>query len=85
MGLYVENEGPTCWGNHADDLRYAAVYQGVMCEYLERDRNHPSVVDWSICNESDYDRVFSMTRQKMTVHRSDPHSTAQPGAMTRST
>ena len=65
MGLYVENEGPTCWGNHADDLRYAAVYQGVMCEYLERDRNHPCVVDWSICNESDYERVFSMTQRKM--------------------
>ena len=36
-----------------------------MCEYLERDRNHPSVVDWSICNESDYGRVFSMTQRKM--------------------
>jgi beta-galactosidase len=65
LGIYVENEGPTCWGNHAHDLRYAVVYQGVMCEYLERDRNHPCVVDWSICNESDYDRVFSMTQRKM--------------------
>ena len=65
LGIYVENEGPTCWGAHADDLRYAAVYQGVMCEYLERDRNHPCVVDWSICNESDYGRVFSMTQRKM--------------------
>ena len=36
-----------------------------MCEYLERDRNHPCVVDWSICNESDYGRVFSMTQRKM--------------------
>jgi beta-galactosidase len=65
LGLYVENEGPTCWGSHAADLRYAAVYQGLMCEYLERDRNHPSVVDWSICNESSYARVFSMTCRKM--------------------
>jgi hypothetical protein len=65
LGLYVENEGPTCWGNHAGDLRYAAIYQGVMCEFLERDRNHPSVVDWSMCNESSYDRVFSMTCRKM--------------------
>ncbi len=65
LGLYVENEGPTCWGNHADDLRYATVYQGVMCEYLERDRNHPCVVDWSICNESNYERAFWMTQRKM--------------------
>ena len=67
LGIYTENEGPTCWGAHADNLRYAAVYQGVMCEYLERDRNHPCVVDWSICNESDYARVFSMTQRKMKL------------------
>ncbi|MFI5385462.1 MAG: glycoside hydrolase family 2 TIM barrel-domain containing protein, partial [Fimbriimonadales bacterium] len=60
-GLYYENEGPTCWGNHADDLRYVPIYMGVMCEYLELDRNHPCVIDWSICNESDFARVFSMT------------------------
>jgi beta-galactosidase len=65
LGLYVENEGPTCWGNHATDLRYAAVYRGIMAEYIERDRNHPCVVDWSICNESDYQRVFSMAHQKL--------------------
>jgi hypothetical protein len=66
LGLYVENEGPTCWGNHAHDLRYAALYRGLMCEFLERDRNHPSVVIWSLCNESDYGRTFSMARRKMT-------------------
>jgi hypothetical protein len=65
LGIYMENEGPTCWGGRASDLRYAAIYQGMMCEYLERDRNHACVVDWSICNESDYDRVFSMTERKM--------------------
>ncbi len=65
LGLYVESEGPTCWGGHAGDLRYAPVYQGVMSEVLERDRNHPSVVDWSLCNESSYERVFSMTHRKM--------------------
>jgi hypothetical protein len=70
LGLYFENEGPTCWGNHASDLRYAAIYQGIMCQYLERDRNHPCVFDWSLCNESDYGRVFSMAAQKM--RRLDP-------------
>ncbi|HTQ10565.1 MAG TPA: glycoside hydrolase family 2 TIM barrel-domain containing protein, partial [Fimbriimonadaceae bacterium] len=63
QGLYYENEGPTCWGNHADDLRYFPLYCGEMCEYLERDRNHPCVIDWSICNESDFKRVFSMTAE----------------------
>jgi hypothetical protein len=65
LGIYMENEGPTCWGGPANDLRYAPLYQGIMCEYLERDRNHPCVVDWSICNESDYGRIFQMTRRKM--------------------
>jgi beta-galactosidase len=65
LGLYVENEGPTCWGGHAEDLRYVPLYQGLMCEYLERDRNHPCVIDWSICNESNYQRVFSMAHRKM--------------------
>jgi hypothetical protein len=65
LGLYFENEGPTCWGNYAGDLRYAAVYRGIMSEYVERDRNHPCVFDWSICNESDYGRVFSMAHEKM--------------------
>jgi hypothetical protein len=66
VGLYIENEGPACWGNRFRDLRFAAMYRGIMCEFLERDRNHPSVVVWSICNESAYGEVFSMARTKMT-------------------
>ena len=65
LGLYFENEGPTCWGDHANDLRYLPLYIGVMCEYLERDRNHPCVIDWSICNESDFGKVFSLTYEYM--------------------
>ena len=41
FGLYVESEGPACWAEHTDDPRYAAVYQGIFAEFVERDRNHP--------------------------------------------
>ncbi len=65
-GLYVEAEGPACWGDHNDDPRYAAMYQGIFSEFIERDRNHPSVVDWSICNESNYPgRTFVTTFHKV--------------------
>ena len=37
LGLYIENEGPACWGKHAQDLRCATLYRGIMCEFLERE------------------------------------------------
>ena len=62
IGLYIEDEGPACWAE-TDDLRDVALYMGFYASFVERDRNHPSVVYWSICNESDYTRLFQMTQQ----------------------
>ncbi|HYA49512.1 MAG TPA: glycoside hydrolase family 2 TIM barrel-domain containing protein, partial [Burkholderiales bacterium] len=51
VGLYIEDEGPACW-SETDDLRDVPLYMGIYASFVERDRNHPSVVYWSMCNES---------------------------------
>src|SRR5207237_3899735 len=53
MGLYVEDEADFCWVGVADDLRNAPQIIQLTGELLARDRNHPSVFMWSLCNESD--------------------------------
>ena len=62
LGLYIEDEGPACWAD-TDDLRDVPLYMGIYAAFVERDRNHPSVVYWSMCNESNYTRLFRMTRR----------------------
>lgn len=74
-GLYVEDEAPICFfgvgygpqaGRERDlasDLRLAPLCIGVTSELLERDRNHPSVVIWSQCNESNYGRILQLAHR----------------------
>ena len=69
IGLYIEDEGPACW-SETDDLRDVPLYMGIYSAFVERDRNHPSVVYWSMCNESNYTRIFQMTREY--TKRADP-------------
>lgn len=69
-GMYVEDEGAFCWADLSDDLRYVPFVIGVSSEYLERDRNHPSVLLWSICNESPFGRGFRMVHE--IFRREDP-------------
>ena len=63
IGLYIEDEGPSCWGNGNEDLRNAPLYVGIVSQYVERDRNHPSVVYWSTCNESNYGIIFQLAHR----------------------
>ena len=73
LGLYVENDGPFCFvwdAKWSQDLRNAPFMLSVMSEYVERDRNRPSVAIWSICNESAFGRGFEMVHQ--FLRRSDP-------------
>ena len=58
MGVYVEDEGPFCWAEVADDLRLTPRIMQFDAELLARDRNHPSVFMWSICNESGFGYGF---------------------------
>ncbi len=59
-GLYVEEENAVCFvsthGNLAssESPDFRAKYLGQFAEMIERDRDHPSVVMWSLGNESKF-------------------------------
>jgi len=70
LGLYVEAEGSFCWVNVADDLRFTPRILQLNAELLARDRNHPSVFTWSICNESAFGSGF--VRSHEWLRAADP-------------
>ena len=79
MGFYVEDEAPFIWVDtgwfgpgktYANDLRYAPFFISVTSELIERDRNHPCVSIWSLCNECSWGRNFAINWD--WVKRSDP-------------
>jgi len=70
LGVYVEAEAPFCWVNESSDLRLAPLVVQHTAELLERDRSHPSVIIWSLVNESTWGPVFD--RSHDYVKRSDP-------------
>lgn len=70
LGLYVEDEAPFCWVGVSDDLRLTPHILQLTAELLARDRNHPSVFMWSLCNESQFGRGFE--RSCAWVHTADP-------------
>ncbi|MGA2253733.1 MAG: glycoside hydrolase family 2 TIM barrel-domain containing protein [Thermoguttaceae bacterium] len=63
LGVYVEDEGPFCWAEVADDLRLTPHIMQLNAELLARDRNHPSVFMWSICNESRFGYGFQRSAE----------------------
>jgi beta-galactosidase len=54
IGLYVEAEGPFCWtrGKGEDNPALFPVWLEATATMLATQRNHPSVIIWSIANES---------------------------------
>lgn len=63
LGLYVEDEASFCWVGVADDLRNAPRIIQLTGELIARDRNHPSVFMWSLCNESDFGYGFERSHE----------------------
>jgi beta-galactosidase len=69
-GIYVEEETAVCfvsaWRSeeylpfcHSEnDTAFTSRYLGQLAEMIERDRNHPSVIIWSIGNENKYGSNF---------------------------
>jgi beta-galactosidase len=70
LGIYVEDEGSFCWVDGADDLRLTPRLMQLNAELLARDRNHPSVFVWSLCNESAFGYGFERSHQ--WVQAADP-------------
>ncbi len=70
LGLYVEDEADFCWVGSADDLRFAPRIFQLTAEMIARDRNHPSVFMWSLCNESSFGYDFEQSHD--WVRQIDP-------------
>jgi beta-galactosidase len=60
LGLYVIDEADieshAFWGTLCDDPRYLNQWVTRVARMVERDKNHPSVIAWSMGNESGYGR-----------------------------
>jgi beta-galactosidase len=60
LGLYVVDEADieshAFWGTLCDDPRYLNQWVTRVSRMIQRDKNHPSVVAWSMGNESGYGR-----------------------------
>lgn len=73
LGMFVEVEAPVCWlGHHAnenwtrldyqDSIYYPYVLQANM-EMIHFYRNHPSVLFWSMANESYWNKGFAQVQE----------------------
>jgi hypothetical protein len=63
LGCYVEDEASFCWVGDSNDLRLAPRILQLTAELLARDRNHPSVFMWSLCNESEFGWGFERSHE----------------------
>lgn len=80
LGMFVEVEAPVCWmGHHANEnwkqlnYRDAKYYPYVLqanMETIHFYRNHPSVIFWSIANESYWNKEFAQVQEY--VRKADP-------------
>lgn len=68
MGFYVEAESPFCWVDESSDLRYLPTFVQRTAEVLDRDRSHPSVIYWSVGNESSWGPDFEAAHQFVKKH-----------------
>ena len=76
-GIYIEEENAICFLQYDNDFIYyvndtlytkKAINQ--LSEILDRDRNHPSIIIWSIGNENRYGELFAESYQ--FLKRNDP-------------
>lgn len=73
LGMFVEVEAPVCWvGHHANEnwkrlnYRDPSYYDYILHANLETIhfyRNHPSVIFWSIANESYWNKEFAQVHE----------------------
>lgn len=62
MGIYVEQETAVCFqGPWADVSSKYEDFLPQFTEMIERDRNRPSILIWSLGNESNYNKVASQS------------------------
>lgn len=83
LGVYVEDEGSFCWADATDDLRLTPRVMQLNAELLARDRNHPCVFIWSVCNESSFGAGLENAHRWMrAADPSRPHAGSwAPGSL----
>jgi hypothetical protein len=77
VGIYVEEETAVCfinqpWGNVASaesNPEFTARFMNQFAEMIERDRSHPSVIFWSLGNESRWG--FNIAKERQYVKTED--------------
>jgi hypothetical protein len=69
-GLYVEVEAPFCWVAPYDDLKYLREVLVPTSAMVDCYHSHPSVMLWSLANESTFIRSFEVSNQM--VKKLDP-------------
>lgn len=80
LGMFVEVEAPVCWvGHHANenwktlnyqDAHYYSYILQANMETIHFYRNHPSVLFWSMANESYWNKEFAQIQEY--VKKADP-------------
>lgn len=85
LGLFVEVEAPVCWiGHHANenwkrlnyqDPQYYGYIRQATLETIHFNRNHPSVLFWSMANESYWNKEFAQVEVYVgKADRTRPHT-----------
>jgi beta-galactosidase len=80
LGMFVEEESPLCWIGHPSNPAsdawnltepkcLSAIVRPTL-EMIERDRSHPSVIIWSLANESAWKPHFVVSRRQAA--KADP-------------
>jgi len=57
-GMWIEMEGPFCWENGPNNPKHHDLTVKQLAEMVKAWRNHPSVLYWSLANESSWGRNF---------------------------
>lgn len=71
-GIYLEEETAVCWSNvekgPSSDPEFTARFMSQFAEMISRDRDHASVLFWSLGNESHWGSNFAQERRFVTSH-----------------
>jgi beta-galactosidase len=70
LGIWVEMESPFCWESGSNDPSHRDAALRQVAEMIRRDRNNPSVLYWSLGNESTWGPNFELASRM--VRELDP-------------
>lgn len=70
IGMYVEVEAPFCWVGSDGDPAHLRAFLDPTSAMVDYHHSHPSVLLWSIANESTFNPLFEVSAQ--LVHDLDP-------------